>query len=776
MKSHRHPHPHKDPRRPRDHTSPGTNPPLFAWLPVEDADEYLLTVARDADFRDVCLQERLTDQPLYLPRNAFTPGRYYWKWSGGSVEGEVFTFEVTPEAVVLEVPAAEEWLRRLSDGHPRIYIRPEEVAALHQSRHNTRAAQSQQLKATADEILAEDHEIAEPPFLPDRQADYEAWYSVWAPIMWDSRRFVKGAEILALAHLTSGEIAYARAACRRMASISRWDPDGSSHLAHNDEAHMSVIWDGTKACDWVWNEFTDEELSLVIDQFRRRGQITYEHMHDRGAYGVTRFDSHAGREVVFLALLAMVFHEHIPEAQQWLEWLRPVLCGIWPVWAGDDGAWAQGVSYGLAYVGINTMFATALKRGTGIDLYRRPFWANHGRWRQWCFPPYVEWMGFGDHSERWKSTWERNADLVDIIRRETNAPDLGRYVTEFRAEAQKCDTRRIPTIPTLDAQLHLAEPPAQQDAGEAAGGVLRVFSDGGWAAVRTHLHDAASDVALIFRSSPYGAISHSHANNNDFIMHVAGKVMAMPSGYYSGYGSAHHVHWVWHTKSHNCVTLSDASQLMQSHDSLGAIVNAYEDDRVAYMVGKADASYSLQASRCRRHVMFVKPHNCFFMVDEFVAAPGVASALQWNIHSWNQFVVDEQRRSFLLERQGSALEGHFLFHNNAFFSLSEGWDPPPAALKSAEQWHQQYHLRFTPLGMPEQRNLGVVLCPGHATLEPAEVVSERAGGAEVARIEDDVLLVNDGDTMEYAGLSSAAIAAAVIGGVAYQFGDDGLQH
>ena len=124
-------------------------------------------------------------------------------------------------------------------------------------------------------------------------------------------------------------------------------------------------------------------------------------MHNRGSYGVTRFDSHAGRENVFLALIALVFHEHIPEAESWLEWLRPVLCGIWPIWSGDDGAWAEGPSYGLAYVTIMTMFATALKRGAGVDLYKRPFWKNHARWRRYCLPPYAEWMGFGGRMPTW---------------------------------------------------------------------------------------------------------------------------------------------------------------------------------------------------------------------------------------------------------------------------------------------------------------------------------------------------------------------------------------
>ena len=45
---------------------------------------------------------------------------------------------------------------------------------------------------------------------------------------------------------------------------------------------MSVIWHGSHVCDWVWDLFTSEERAQVIEQFRRRGQITFEHMHDLG--------------------------------------------------------------------------------------------------------------------------------------------------------------------------------------------------------------------------------------------------------------------------------------------------------------------------------------------------------------------------------------------------------------------------------------------------------------------------------------------------------------
>ncbi len=777
MKDSRNPHPHLDPRQPRDDSRPATNPPVFAWKPRADDASFTLTVARDADLTDVCLQATDLVDPLLLPETAFEPGRYWWQWSATGDCSEVFSFEITADAVVLEIPSTEEWFARLPADHPRLYVLPDEVEALRDSRHAERAEAWAALREAVDPLLEQSHDYPEPPYLPDRSRDYNAFFTTWAPILWTSRRFVREAEMLAFAWLASGDERYARAACERMASISKWDPEGSTSITHNDEAHMSVIWDGAKVCDWVWDHFTDDERALVIEQFRRRGEITYKHMHDSGSYGITHFGSHSGREIVFLALLSMVFHDHIPEARGWLVWLRPVLCGIWPVWSGDDGAWAEGLSYGTAYVNIMTMFASALKKATGVDIYRRPFWRGHALWRQWFWAPYAEWIGFGDHSERRRGSWLSNAELVEIIGRETDTDEFDAYVADFRVNADSLSSpedRRMPgeaISPVRYLAANGVEPKPVADTGR----VLRVFPDVGQAAIRTRLHDPATDIALLFRSSPYGAISHSHANNNDFILHAGGKVLAMPSGYYAGYGSDHHQHWVWHTKSHNCVTLSDAGQIMRSPQSTGAVVNAFEDDSLAYLCGVADASYADRATKCRRHVIYLKAHRCFLMVDDFVAQPGIVSALQWNIHSWNEFAVDEQERTFALDRDGSSLRGHFMNHNNAFFALTEGWEPPPAALKETPEWLNQFHLRFTVSGLVERQRLGVVLCPGHTGAEPAQVVTEAVDGGEIARLGDDALLVGSGDSLQWQGREVAAIALLALGDSTWVVDDAGIR-
>ena len=643
MKEHRHPHPHVDPRQPRNRSTIAQTRPSSPGSPSAAGRATASAWQSDSSFRQPTLDVDGLDDPLFLPSTALEPGRCFWQWTSGDAESEVFEFEVPADAVTLEVPQVEEWLSRLPDGHPRMYVSSDGVPALRESLTGWRAPSWERLRTSADSLLNEAHELPEPPFLMDKAEDYQASFKFRYPLMWEFRRFAKGAETLALAYLCTGQTGYGRAACRRMASLASWDPEGSSHLEHNDEAHMAVIWHGPNACDWAWDQFTDEELALVIRRFRRRGQITYDYMHNHGLYGLTRFDSHAGREVVFLAMLSLVFHEHIQEARDWLEWLRPILCGIWPIWAGDDGGWAEGHSYAEPYATVMSMFASALKHGTGIDLYRRPFWRNNAEWRYYTLPAYAEWMGFGDHSDPWSAKWNAISDLVELIGVETGTSEFDGYVESLRRYADRSTTPEFRVLPGVTSQLFLAPEPKRRAQDRDDDKVLHVYPEVGWAAIRTEPEDPERDIALIFRSSPYGSISHSHANNNDLILHAGGKVLAMPSGYYDGSGSNHHSEWVRHTKSHNCVTLSDASQLMRSHDSPGS-----GGERLRRRPGRLHAlATPTPATATGRHgavatSFFLKPHNCFVMVDEFVGAPGIVSSLQWNLHSWEHL---RRRRS-----------------------------------------------------------------------------------------------------------------------------------
>ena len=174
-------------------------------------------------------------------------------------------------------------------------------------------------------------------------------------------------------------------------------------------------------------------------------------------------------------------------------------------------------------------------------------------------------------------------------------------------------------------------------------------------------------------------------------------------------------------------------------------------------------------------MIFAKEQQYFVMVDEFVAKKGIASALQWNIHSWNEFEINGKNRMFWIRRRDSVLRGHFMHHKNGFFTLTEGWDPPPMEGKDNAQWRQQYHLRFTPSGIDTpRRNLGVVLCFEHAHLQLPVVETLLDGKTEVARVGEDVILVNQSNGIDYQDHQSDALMRLVIGDQPYEVDDDGI--
>jgi hypothetical protein len=201
---------------------------------------------------------------------------------------------------------------------------------------------------------------------------------------------------------------------------------------------------------------------------------------------------------------------------------------------------------------------------------------------------------------------------------------------------------------------------------------------------------------------------------------------------------------------------------------VGVIEHAFEDGNIAYMRGKGDAAYADRAARCRRHVVFLKKHSCFVMIDEFVARTGVASVLQWNMHSWNAFHVDEKKRAFLIERDGRFVSGTFMYHQNGFFAITEGWDPPPKGAKANEQWLPQHRLRFTASGLEPRRNLAVVLAPAHAGLERPSIEAERVGDTEVARIDGELVLVNQGKGIVFGEMQSDALTVLRVGEQRYE--------
>ena len=116
----RHPHPHMDPRCPRDGTSEETNPPLFAWKPETTDGPFVLEVSRSASFTDTSIRIEGLEDPIYLPEEAMDSGTWFWRWGTGSDWAKTFSFDISPNAVKIEIPLASKWIAKLPTGHPQI--------------------------------------------------------------------------------------------------------------------------------------------------------------------------------------------------------------------------------------------------------------------------------------------------------------------------------------------------------------------------------------------------------------------------------------------------------------------------------------------------------------------------------------------------------------------------------------------------------------------------------------------------------------------------------
>ena len=382
------------------------------------------------------------------------------------------------------------------------------------------------------------------------------------------------------------------------------------------------------------------------------------------------------------------------------------------------------------------MFVLSLRRGAGIDLFQKPFWKNHLCWREAVIPTNAEWIGFGDGTEPQRAIWRMSADLVELVSRECGLVEYDDFIAELRKNGERLGPgvedewyfKNISPFSYLvgDEKTGAAENPAPHSPNQ-----LTLFPEGGWAAIRTDKNEAKNDLAFLFRASPYGNFSHSHAANGDFALHAGGEALLQPSGHYDGYGTNHHASYVWHSRSHNVPTFSEAGQLLRSETARGAVVHPFENEDFIFFSSKADASYAHFLKYFRRNVLYFKKEKAFLIIDEATSKPGVHSQYQWNLHSFGKFEVDETSRRFYLKRKRARLEGQVLYEKAGFFHTGAGFDSPVLRNRKANLrfWKPEFHLRFTCNSLEPVKRFAVLLLPvfpGHksprAEKKPSQVL------------------------------------------------------
>lgn len=667
--------------RPGEDSVSTVNPPGFCWRPQRDIVAWELECGRGDDFASIEYRADNIAMNVHCPPRTFPPGRYVWRYRGRNKAGERTnwsrdrTFTIHENAALMPLPPREQLLARIPRAHPRLFIRPEDLPRLSALAQDSKRPEFEQLKAKCDRLLADPPDTNEPTkYGADVVRNSEEWREIW----WGNRTYtikaLDGAATLAFTRLLGGSEEYGQLAKRILMDCAKWDPLGATGYRYNDEAGMPYAYYFVRTYTFVHDLLSEEERVVCRRVMKIRGDEMYRHLYPRHLW--QPYSSHSNRAWHFLGEIGIAMLGEVEGADQWVWFAMNVFHNVYPVWSDDDGGWHEGFLYWSSYIGRFTWWADVMRSAMNVDAYQKPYFSQIGYYPMYLLPPGKVGAGFGDLNAPRKAT-----DAVPLVSQ--LAAQAGNGHWQWYVE-QMGGPQSVPGyIGFVRGALPRtrAEPPDDLPAS-------RVFRGIGQAIFNTKLDNAADDVQVVFKSSPFGTQSHGYEANNSFLLWAYGQRLLIRSGYRDSYGTDHHRRWMWSTRSVNNITVNGQGQLPHSASSQGRITAFKTSPTIDIVVGEAGGAYRNEANepsldRFTRTIVFVKP-ELVIVFDRLVARQ--QSTFEYWLHATNPFAIADQD-DIQLHVKDVGCEIAMLAPEGLKISQTNQYDPNPRPRIKLREWH-----------------------------------------------------------------------------------------
>lgn len=676
--------------RPADGEIVQLNPPSFTWIADARAASYTVQWSTQRAFPADATQTTTVDGigwPTYTHHAAVEPGVYFWRYRYSDKAGDISEWstmrrlEVPAEAAMLPMPTVAQQRARVPQGHPRLFMRPEDLPRLRE------LAQGREAKAFAALRKAADGYIKAGP-TPEpvhkgsaRDKNNPELIKYWWPNRQQAEQACLEAETIAFVYLLTGDKTYGEAARRWVLHLASWDPKGNTNFALNCEAAKPMLFRPARAYDWAWDMFTSEDRTMIQAATRERlidawnsGEVSRGVGHLQRPYG-----SHANRVWHKIAETGIAFIDEIPEAPRWLDYAVNKFFACYPVWSDDDGGWHEGVSYWSGYQSKAVWWLQVAKSALEIDGLKKPFFAHVGDYPLYVSPPHSPNSGFGDLSSRPVSA----PSFLEYHLRARAASGDGGNAGIWHWWAQQKDMREnggvlgflyranLPPLPPVRPPTDLPQ--------------SKIFRGIGVASLHTTLLDSRDDVHLLFKASPFGSQSHGHNPQNSFQLNAYGEALLVANGYRDLHGSKFHYQWVHSTRAQNAVLVNGEGQVPHSVASTGRIVREELTPRYDYIAGDATPAYGKRLQKAWRHAVFIKGTQPFIVLYDELIAPEPAT-FQFMLHGLKAFAVDEPAARLRLEQPNAGVEVAYLSPVPLTFVQTDGFKPAPSR-EFPNHWH-----------------------------------------------------------------------------------------
>jgi len=660
------------PYSPADGSTVQLNPPPFLWLPASGEVTYRLQIDRSPRFDgDGLIEHKGLIWACEMLTEQLATGTWYWRYGVDTAQlptqwSTARAFEVPKEADPWPYPGRE--ALKVPVARPHLFINADKLPELR------RRAREGDLKATAENLVklvqgfAGEEIVPEPDMLPPANPERVNAYS---KVMGDTRRPMDRMEQAGLAYLLTGDAACGQEAKRRLLHFFSWNPQGSTGYFHNDEPAMWIMMRGTRAYDWTYDLFTEQERKVVEGAMRVRAADMYKMLRAM-PFENNPYSSHPGRTIGFLGEAALEFLNEWEEAPEYLDYITHIYWGVYPAWGKDDGGWNEGPGYWSAYMSFALHFVLALREATGINLAERPFFKNTPYYALYLTPPHGQMSPFGDGTQ-WKPS--PATSLMYWFSTLTQDPFIRWYPDSLNGGPGTSMLGVLLKDDTLTGRAPADLP------------LARHFEGVGLVSMHTDLVDGDNDVHLAMRSSPYGAVSHGHNDQNCFVLEAYGEALAIASGYYPQYGCAHHDRWTRQTKAKCGITYDGGQGQDRGWHAQGKVTGFIHGQGFDLMAADATKAYGGRLSRAIREIVHVRPG--IFVVRDDLASTEARTWEYW-LHAIDEMSIREVDGAVLIKRPKASLTARFVYPETLSFAQTDEFDPHPdypPGREYAKNWH-----------------------------------------------------------------------------------------
>ncbi len=666
------------------------SPPGFCWwraAPRGDV-SYRLSIENGSGER--VYQSGILSDPVHVPDKVLPAGTYRWFVQALDKEEKVVTqrdaqnFTISENAFELPWIQPRELLSRVSAEHPRLLFPKSRLKEIRKSLDGPRKEAFEDIRQLADEALTL-HLMDKPDFdkydieteYPARRTAYRASYHEF------TRIFNRGMIPMALVYVLTGDEKYGLAAKNHLLNLLDWELDGVASLDESfDEIGLRIARTGAPAYDWLYELMTVEEREAVKKMLIARGDQMLARLERRDFLHKSAY-SHDGRLPGYLVEFSIALAED-ERAEVWMDYAMRALLTVFPHWGGKDGGWAEGINYALSY---NERFITPLQslyEATGYNLWEKSYFRNMRHFLVYCASPVGEIMPFGDNEHHPVSY--RGGDLYAILKFHSllhEDPETRWWIEKLDTERE---TDRFNAMHEIILEDDLKpEKPLSMKPDKAFHGI-------GWAALHSDILDPENDLMVLFKSSPYGSVSHSHADQNSFAIMKGGKALANPSGArYPQHQSPFHFEYSNLTVAHNALLINGEGQIDRSALASGRIADFKSTAHMGYVAGDAEKCYGDRLDYYQRHVIMIRPS--IILVVEDLSGPQPIE-VDWLLHSREEILLDPENQSIESFRKGASMKTQLITPGGFDFSLTNEWPIDPkqdypmvTAKPPAKEWH-----------------------------------------------------------------------------------------